>query len=342
MNKNVRYNLPRLKKYFLGFIKIQLFITLVSFPILAAWGLPISLMTLVGNFTFSPLLTIFLLLSSLIFLTELLFLPNTFLISSLSFVVFLWEKLLFLGSKRWLFGLNTTTISLLLFLFILIFFLRKKLFQKRSAKIKSFTSVFIIFLLLIFKNIFFCPLITKTFKVPPSMVDKKRSTPPRRHNLPRRHSPPQTMTIKNTPPFFFKKPRYHLPRSMIQIIDHGYLSRKKSPQKFVAFELKPYIIKTHGTKTIEKISLHKPSTKSFCVVKELFKYFVIKQVAVAYFKKLPYNGFKHFFELKELCEKEGTLWKRFKSKVQPSTKVSPSPKAEPCTKDSNTLFYIFS
>ena len=65
-------------------IMVHLAVTLVSLPILIMWGLPFSLAASIGNIAFTPLLACFLAISSLIFFTELLFIPNAMLISLLS------------------------------------------------------------------------------------------------------------------------------------------------------------------------------------------------------------------------------------------------------------------
>jgi hypothetical protein len=49
--------------YLVTFTQTQLVITLISLPILVAWGLGYSVMSLVGNLLFSPVLTLFLILS---------------------------------------------------------------------------------------------------------------------------------------------------------------------------------------------------------------------------------------------------------------------------------------
>ena len=72
--------LNRFYNHIIQFLQVQLFLSLASLPILVAWGIPFSLATVAGNFLFSPFLTLFLLLSSLIFFTELIFIPNAWLI----------------------------------------------------------------------------------------------------------------------------------------------------------------------------------------------------------------------------------------------------------------------
>jgi hypothetical protein len=72
-----------------------------------------------------------------------------------------------------------------------------------------------------------------------------------------------------------------MPNKTIQIVDNGLFDKKKFPEKFVNFELKPYLIKNYGTLTIDKIFLQKPSKRSFEIIKELRNTFVIKKVLIA-------------------------------------------------------------
>ncbi len=92
----------RLAYYLTHYIQIQLFITLMSLPVLMWWGLPFSLMSFVGNLIFSPIIVAFLTLSSLIFMTELASIPNYYLVWSLEKVTTVMTTLLSYGSKNWL------------------------------------------------------------------------------------------------------------------------------------------------------------------------------------------------------------------------------------------------
>jgi len=63
-----KYTAAFFRYYFLNLINIQLFVTLISLPIFIAWGIPISLFSIIGNIVFSPFLTAHIFLSSIIFL----------------------------------------------------------------------------------------------------------------------------------------------------------------------------------------------------------------------------------------------------------------------------------
>jgi hypothetical protein len=86
----------------LQFFYVQLFVSLISLSILLCWGLPISLMTIVGNFLFAPFLTVFLSLSVLFFFTELFHLPNHFIAQALEFFSLVWSWCMHWGSSSWL------------------------------------------------------------------------------------------------------------------------------------------------------------------------------------------------------------------------------------------------
>lgn len=101
-HRKARRFAPSLQKYF----QIQLFISLCSWPFLAAWGIPLSPASLVGNLLFAPVLSLFLLVSSLLFFTELLYLPNGILVYFLELITAVWHALLTLGNRSWLFTMG--------------------------------------------------------------------------------------------------------------------------------------------------------------------------------------------------------------------------------------------
>lgn len=98
----------------LKFIHIQLFITLISLPILAWWGLPFSLLSFAGNFIFGPILTLFLLLSSVVFFCEIINIPNQGLISALEYLSRFWLYIMGWSSPHSLWALSLPPFFLLL------------------------------------------------------------------------------------------------------------------------------------------------------------------------------------------------------------------------------------
>ena len=105
----------------------------------------------------------------------------------------------------------------------------------------------------------------------------------------------------------------HLENGTIQLTDNGYFNRKQSPENFISFELKPYLIKKHGTLNIENITLNKPGIGSFKAAQELCDTFTVQKVKLALFDtKLSKYGWKCFFDLKQATQKNNTKLIRFK------------------------------
>lgn len=271
--------------YLFNFAKIQTIVTLASLPILVAWGIPISLMTFVGNFIFTPFLTVFLLLSSLIFFAELLCLPNNLLITALTTTTSYWEYFLSFGKKSWLIGFAKpgTTLTILLFVLLVLLALR--------------------FIFRVLSKLVMIAIIALSLSITTHYLYKAI--------LP---SKPLTKLVPNCEQ---KLSVALLPNKTIQINDYGFFNQKRSPEKFITFELKPYLIKNYGATTIDKIILHNPRAKSFRAVQELYKTFGINEVAVAYFNyRLSRYGWKCFYSLKNMIVNDGGKFTRFRQSYE--------------------------
>lgn len=86
------------------FIQLQLFLTVFSLPMLIAWGLPISLLSPIGNLIFGPVLTLFLFFSSLIFFCQLVHVPHAWLVQGLEYLTRAWLYVMHNDAKTWLIG----------------------------------------------------------------------------------------------------------------------------------------------------------------------------------------------------------------------------------------------
>ena len=96
------------------FVHLQLFITLISIPILLCWGMPISLLTFAGNLFFSPILTAFLLFSSLAFFCQMLHIPNGIFIYCLEHITHWWLWIMQWGTKSYLIALILPSIYIII------------------------------------------------------------------------------------------------------------------------------------------------------------------------------------------------------------------------------------
>jgi len=100
----MQQKLKKIRTNFLFFLELQLLITVVILPILIAWGLPISIMSLIGNLIFGPFLTTFILVSTILFTCDFFGIPNTFVIITLEWITKIWHYCLSFGSPTWLIG----------------------------------------------------------------------------------------------------------------------------------------------------------------------------------------------------------------------------------------------
>lgn len=117
------FNWGKLTQKAINFLIIQLFLTLISLPILVAWGLPLSLLSPIGNLIFSPFLTIFLLLSSIIFFTEMLCIPNRIFIWLLEHVTTVWQYFLSFSSQSAMYAFKKPPLLLLVLIPVITLFL---------------------------------------------------------------------------------------------------------------------------------------------------------------------------------------------------------------------------
>lgn len=225
-------------RYLLTFAKTQLIVTAASLPILVGWGLPISLMAVVGNFIFTPVLTIFLSISTIIFFTEIFSIPNQIFISALSSLIALWEKVLALGSKSFYIGIAKPENPLNILLIVVpLFFLLRFLFN-------IFSKMMALSILIIATYAFVYQI--NYYQWPTSDV--------------------LITDIKKLD--IIQKPNH-----TIELIDHGAFNRKWSPEKFAAFTIRPYLIKKFGLVPISKVTFLKPNDRATKGIEELEKTF---------------------------------------------------------------------
>lgn len=99
------YQLKKVGTFIAQFLYVQLFITLISLPILVAWGMPFSLLTFVGNLVFNQVLLLFLLLSSVIFFGHILQVPTGWAVYLLEKITSWWLWFMDQVGNEWLVAL---------------------------------------------------------------------------------------------------------------------------------------------------------------------------------------------------------------------------------------------
>ncbi len=103
----MQQKLQKLKTSFLFFLELQLLISIVILPFLIAWGLPISMMTIIGNLVFAQFLTAFIFVSALLFTCDLIGIPSHFIAVTLEWITNIWHYFLSWGSAHWLIGFSS-------------------------------------------------------------------------------------------------------------------------------------------------------------------------------------------------------------------------------------------
>lgn len=250
-----------IKQYLLLFIYSQLIATVVSYPILVYWGLPISLMTFLGNLLFSPVLSLFLVLSSLAFVSELLDIPNYWLLRLLELNTTLLEYLLGFGRKSWLLYFPKPH-----FLMLIIFISLPILFYKKISKSPLKTRIFILSSFI-------------TFFVGSSLAFV-RYLSDEAENL----QISKLVVLKNS-------------NGCLDIFDNGEFSRKSSPSNYVEYELRPTLAKKFGSVLIDNLHLGKASARSFEVAEFICSFCHVKNIkfsfnAFGYKEKEAYRSLK--------------------------------------------------
>lgn len=256
------------------FIQVQLFLSLVSLPILVSWGLPLSTMTAVGNFVFSPFLSAFLLCSSLIFFTELLTLPNQWLIVILDKITILWIKCLSYGSKTWLINFYKPSLIFLILVTIAAFMIIQ---HKTLGKLYP-SIVALSFLLLI--TTLYLSLTRPALHFFHIDCGKNKVTVTVEHNK-------------------------------VCLKDYGAFSKKLSSDSWVQFTLLPELAKQTGQSQVETVIVENPNTLTFEALTALCQHGHIKTIELPYWNnELTKAGWHAFYNLKRMIVKEDVSLKR--------------------------------
>lgn len=215
--------LYRIYRTIMRSIQLQLFLTLMSSPILICWGLPISMMSPIGNIIFHPILTLFLLMSSLVFFCHILCIPCGMCIKGLEYVSNAFHYFLSFGSTSWLVGFSISYAFLLILIPILTCCIL--VYPKTRSLHRSIAC----FLVLLF--VMGCG-----FKLV--------------------HSVPATITsIPCNKGYIILINAYN----KLLLIDPGVLGQKLSTPTWVEYNLVPSIIKSTGRTSIDGVILLKPN-----------------------------------------------------------------------------------
>lgn len=249
------------------FIHVQLFITLISMPILLYWGMPLSFLSFAGNFLFSPILTAFLLLSSLIFFCSLAGIPSGPLVFLLEKLTHYWVALMKIPSHAALMALPKPPLIFACGIaLVTLAILHCRKIDTPAKGIAAYSG------LLIFSGL--------------ALAMSARWSPA-----------VQTLACnKGEITIMFQK--------QLVVIDPGVIGQRLSAPNWCEYTLMPFLVKEYGTTTIDHFIVLQPNGIVFDALARLLEKVTIKKLYLPLWEgTLPKHWWRHYFNLVERCKK---------------------------------------
>lgn len=262
--------LRTLGRSIITFMHVQLFITLISMPILLCWGMPLSWLSFAGNFFFGPILTAFLLLSSLIFFFQLLAIPNSILIYALEKLTHLWMLIMHLPSCQSLVALPKPPLAIALIIAcIAVLILHCRQIDTPLKGIAAYTFVLLI------SGLFLA-------------FTTRWSAPVQTLNC---HSGEVTLV-------------YH--HKQLALIDPGVIGQRISAPNWCEYTLMAHLAKEYGITKIDYLIALQPNGVLFDALTHLIDKIEIKKIYLPLWNgKLPSHWWRQYFKFLEQCKKNG-------------------------------------
>ena len=260
MKKHTKWYTSLLKS-----VQLQLFISFISLPFLIGWGLPISLVMPISTLMFSPFLTCFLLISSLIFFLELFYLPNTLFIWCLEHITTIWLACLNLEQRAWLIGFQKPPMIILL---CIPFVALALVHSKKIITMTTRTSLLALLLI--------------------TTCAALKIFPYTRHNaITKITCNKGHITLTNY-------------QNIVTMFDPGYMSSRPNYESFISYTLMPEIIQKTGAMQIDHLVIGKLNKRILDAVQFLATKMVIKNVYIpAWQGKIPPFAWRSYVALKK-------------------------------------------
>ncbi len=274
-----------MSSYLTNFIQSQLAITIVSFPILVSWGLPCSGATFLGNLVFPPFLIAFLMVSSLLFFTQLVGVPNKLLVQALECITGAWHHLLSYGSKAWLIPCAKPPVVLLIAMPLIGFMVISNRYCNTPLKrILSMSCLLVAMYGLCIGHYHY-----------------------------QRAQEPCTRRLDDSLYVI------RLVSNELIVVDEGFFAKAASPEKVIDYTLKPWLIKHYGSMGVKELRISKPSYRTFIAARHLARACFVEMVWLPFFdEELGKGAWREYFELKRSLEKHGVRFVRYATSKKPS------------------------
>jgi len=259
--------ITRIVHYVLNFIHIQLFITLISMPILLAWGMPLSILTFAGNLFLGPILGAFLLLSSVIFFCILLSIPCQPIVYLLEIIVHWWLKLMACANIQCLIPLPLPWWPCLIVIVLVTLAILH--WQQCNTIYKSIGAYALLLVL-----------ITISLKQLQSVGYTVEHMPCNKGHI---------TIIQHAD-------------SKLALIDPGYIGQRLNSLSWCQYTLMPYLAKKYGCTAIEHCIILQPNKIIFDTLTDLQEKIPIKNIYLPFWQgKLPLAWWKSYKKLEQQC-----------------------------------------
>lgn len=260
----------KITQWLTHFIELQLFLSLISLPLLIAWGLPVSLLTPMANLIFNPVLTAFLFVSSLLFFTELVGVPNGLLVWALNVITKWWIWVLDWYHHSWLIGFVKPPLWFLILIpgLSLCIIASKKFYSSRVTIIAMSLLFMVICLTLYLQS--------------------------------RVASGVMRVAYNND-----ELPILHYAQKTV-VIDTGIMGKRASAVSWVNYTLIPELIKRTGRLAIDHLIVMQPSIRTFEALVALSEKVQIHNLYLPLWTgTMPRGIWRHYFKLCERVKNDG-------------------------------------
>lgn len=258
--------------YAIKTLYVQLFMTIISFPILVWWGIPISTYSLISTTLFTPFLLCFLFLSSLFFFCHLFYIPTYFIALCLEAVSSFWISVITCKSGPLLIGFCKPPIILLITLIAATLFIAQKqtlLIHQKTIFLTCFLAITLLSCKTVFapKNgSFIIPCHTKTVEII-------------NHN------------------------------GVVLLVDPGVIGSRPSASSWISYEFVSELIKTTGRTSLDHMVICRINQRTCEALLALLQKITIKHLYIpAWSGHVPYGMYKLWKQIVAICEKnEATI-----------------------------------
>jgi len=264
--------ISKITHWILRFIQAQLLVSLVSLPLLASWGLPVSALSPVGNLIFLPFFMVFLFISSLLFFTELLYIPNGLFITLLDKISTFWLALMPENNHTPLIGFVKPNLFFLLCIPSATFFILS------CKKIKTITTSILSLTALLALSIVYL----KIIQAPKDFI---KQLPCNKGNVTLLYNKGKTI-----------------------VIDPGVLGARISASSWITYTLIPEMIKACGKTHIDHLILMSPGTLLFEAIETLCKSLHVRHIYLVYWNgQLNKSALRNFYFMKKAAIQSKTI-----------------------------------